>query len=121
MGQVAELGSLGGVASRMGKASQQRKSLTVDGIDYSWEYRHGWGVDWGVGLRGASVAVCLGPTRTRELLVDFPFSAFGVKTPPKSSVLIHHLAAAIRAALSAGWKPESRGKPFRFDVPDAAS
>lgn len=105
----------------MGKDSRKEQTLTVDGIEYSWEYRHGWGVDWGVGLRGASVSVCLRPARTRELIVDFPFSAFGVKTSPKHSVLIRHLAAAIRTALSSGWEPKSRGKEFRFNVSDAAS
>jgi hypothetical protein len=101
---------------RMSKPFRQAETLTVDGIEYSWEYRHGWGVDWGVGLRGASVSVCLRRRRTRELIVDFPFSVFGVKTPPKNSVLIRHLATAIRTALSAGWQPDSRGKPFRFNV-----
>ncbi len=103
----------------MGKASQQRQALTVDGIEYSWENRHGWIFESGVGLRGPSVSVCLQPPRTRELIVDFPFWAFGNKTP-KKTVLVRHLAAAIRAALSAGWEPESRGKPFRINVPDAA-
>ena len=104
----------------MGKTSQQREALTVDGVEYSWERRHGSFFERGVGLRGVSVTVCLLPTQTRELIVDFPYSAFGMETAPKNSVLVRHLAAAIRAALSAGWASESRGKPFRFRLPDAA-
>ena len=104
----------------MGKASQQRETLTVDGIEYSWERRHGSFFESGVGLRGVSVTVCLLPTQTRELIVDFPYSAFGLETAPKDSVLVPHLAAAIQAALSSGWESESRGKPFRFRLPDAA-
>ena len=104
----------------MSKASQQTETLTVDGIEYSWERRHSSFFESGVGLRGLSVTVCLLPTQTRELIVDFPYSAFGMETAPKNSVLVRHLAAAIRAALSAGWESESRGKPFRFCVSDAA-
>ncbi len=103
----------------MAKASQQRETLTVDGIEYTWERRHGSFFETGIGLRGISVAVCLLPTQTRELIVDFPYLAFGMETAPRSSVLVRHLAVAIRAALSAGWGPESRGKPFRFVAPNA--
>ncbi|MGH7973360.1 MAG: hypothetical protein ACREIC_31980 [Limisphaerales bacterium] len=104
----------------MGKPAQKREVLTVDGTEYSWEHRHGCFFETNVGLRGVSVSVCLHPAQTRELIVDFPFSEFGMKTSPKNSVLVRHLTAAIRGALSAGWEPESRGKPFRLSVADAA-
>ncbi len=104
----------------MNKRYGQKKTLVVDDVEYFWEHRHGCFFESGVGLRGISVSVCLQPALTRELIVDFPFSAFGMQTRPKNSILVQHLAAAIRAALSAGWKSDSRGKPFRMNVPDAA-
>jgi hypothetical protein len=101
----------------MGKSSKQLQSVTVHGVEYFWEHRHGWRFDSGVGLCGASVVVCLRPTCTRELIVDFPITTFGQKGKPPNAILAHHLSAIIQSALSAGWDPESRGKAFRFDVP----
>ena len=104
----------------MSKVSQPRETLTVDGIKYSWWLRHGSFFESGDGFRGLSVTVCLLPSQKRELIVDFPYSAFGMETAPKNSVLVRHLAAAIRSALAEGWNSESRGKPFRFCVSDVA-
>lgn len=94
------------------------ETLTVDDNEYVWQYRHGWGVDYGRGIRGVSVSVWLEPGHTRELVVDFPFSTFGVQNPPRKTELVQHLVSAIRSALTAGWVPDSRGKVFRFDAPE---
>ena len=104
--------------TRMAKDSQQNGALTVDGIEYSWECRHGCRFDSGAGLCGPSVLVRLGDTHARGLIIDFPISTFGMKGKPQKAILLRHLTAVIRSALTNGWKPESRGKPFRFNVPD---
>ena len=100
----------------MGKDSKQTGALTVDGIEYFWEFRHASRFDSSVGLCGPSVVVCLRPTHTRDLIIDFPISTFETKGKPRNAVLVRHLTFGIRSALAAGWEPESRGKPFRFDV-----
>jgi hypothetical protein len=74
-------------------------------------------VDWGVGLKGISISVWREPGRTRELIIDFPFAVFGLDRKPKRTDLIAALRPAIKAAIAAGWKPESRGRAFRFQVP----
>ena len=104
----------------MGKDSKKGGTLTVRGAEYFWEYRHSWRFDSGLGLCGPSVVVYLRPTRTRDLIIDFPISTFGMKGKPPNAVLVGHLTSVIRSAFAAGWEPESRGKPFRFNVPDAA-
>ena len=102
----------------MSKDSKQAGAVTVDGIEYSWEFRHASRFDSSVGLCGLSVVVCLRPGETRDLIIDFPITTFDPKGKPPKAVLVHHLASAIRSALAAGWEPESRGKPFRFNVRD---
>jgi hypothetical protein len=104
----------------MGKGWKKSEALTVDGIEYSWEYRHGCRFDSEAGLCGLSVLVRLRPTHTRDLIIDFPISTFGMKGKPQNAILVRHLTTIIRLALANGWKPESRGKPFRFNVPDTA-
>jgi len=104
----------------MSKDSKQQGMVTVDGCEYSWEYRHSSRFDSSVGLCGSSVAVSLRPNRTRDLIIDFPISAFDAKGRPRNAILAGRLAWVVRSALTAGWDPESRGKPFRFNVTDAA-
>ena len=104
----------------MNKDSKQNGTLTVDGVEYSWEYRHSSRFDSAFGLCGPSVAVRLRPNRTRDLIIDFPISAFDTKGKPRNAILVGHLTSVIRSALEAGWDPESRGKPFRFNVTDPA-
>ena len=102
----------------MSKDSKQTGAVTVDGVEYSWEFRHASRFDSSVGLCGLSVVVCLRPDETRDLIIDFPITTFDPKGKPPKAVLVHHLASAIQSALAAGWEPESRGKPFRFNVKD---
>ena len=61
---------------------QPASRVAVDDAEYSWEYRHGWLVDWGSGLKGISVSVALNPGKTRELILDFSFGTFGLERNP---------------------------------------
>jgi hypothetical protein len=105
----------------MSKDSKQSGTLKVEGIEYFWEFRHATRFDSNVGLCGPSVVVCLRPTQTRDLIIDFPYSTFDPKGKPRRAILMHHLTSVIRSALAIGWEPESRGKPFRFNVTDTDS
>jgi hypothetical protein len=102
-----------------GKSENPLQKITVDGNELLWQIRHGWVHDNIVGLKGISISVCLVPGRTRELIIDFPFSAFGRERSPKQKVLLAKLALAIQAAIEGGWDPESRGRAVRYDVPEA--
>src|SRR5689334_19270998 len=94
------------------------EKITIDGEDYFWRFRHGWVLDRG--LKGVSISVWRVPERTRELILDFPFSVFGLHRSPKRTVLVAALPAAVRAAVAAGWQPDSRGRTFRFNLPEAS-
>lgn len=101
----------------MVKSEKSPDKLNIDGDDYFWEVRHGWLVDSGVGIKGISISVWRRPGSTRELVIDFPFSVFGLNRSPKRADLIAALIPAVKAGIAAGWKPDSRGRTFRFKHP----
>lgn len=108
-------GRLRGKAARRGA---QNTLVNVDGTDYVWAQRHGWLV-WGKGIKAVSVSVCLRPTRTRELILDFTLKVDPQDDTPSDARLAQALPAAIRSAQQAGWDPESRGRAFRFEVAES--
>ena len=101
------------------KRESSLQKIVIDGHELLWELRHGWVHDNVVGLKGISISVWHEPGRTRELVIDFPFSAFGRERSPRQKDLIEKLVPAIRAAIEGGWDPESRGRTVRYDVPAA--
>lgn len=95
-------------------------SIEVDGRDYQWDLRREpqWcTVD---GFQGMLVGVCAADAGGREALLQFPAPssraqvARGYRHRPQ--VHRSELEAAIKAALSVGWEPDARGKPFHVDV-----
>ena len=90
-----------------------QNSVTIDGVTYQWELRHGWGAAPGAGYRGVSVSVWARRHQTRELIVDFPFELFG-REPPAAAKLLAAVERAIPEAIAAGWAPDSRGRAMRF-------
>ena len=59
------------------------------------------------------------PGRTRELILDFTMKVGPEDGPPSDGRVVRALAPAIRAALEAGWDPESRGRAFRHEVAES--
>jgi hypothetical protein len=105
----------GKLRGKAGRAGASARTVSVDGTDYAWSYRHGWLV-WGKGLKVISLSVALKPQRTRELILDFTVKV-GAEDPTPGDVRVSRvLENAIRSALEAGWDPESRGRAFRFEV-----
>ena len=92
--------------------------IALDGETYFWRLRHGWVIDQEAGLKGVSISVWREPERTRELIIDFPFSVFAHDRSPSRTALLAALRPAIKAAIAAGWKADSRGRRFRFNLPD---
>jgi hypothetical protein len=82
------------------KADNSPEKISIEVDDYFWQVRHGWLVDSGVGLKGISVSVWRQPGGTRELVIDFPFSVFGLNRSPKRADLIATLIPAIKASRS---------------------
>jgi hypothetical protein len=99
------------------KKVEEYEAITIDGEEFRWEVRHGWAYDVDVGLKGVSVSVWRKPLRTRELILDLPYSFFGQQKAPKANALLPVLREQIPAAIEAGWDPDSRGRTFRFQVP----
>src|ERR1051326_3049542 len=103
------------------KKAEEYEAISIDGEEYRWELRHGGVYDKDDGLKGVSVSVWRKPLRTRELILDLPYSFFGQQKAPKANTLLPVLREHIPAAIEAGWDPDSRGKTFRFRVPDPES
>ena len=105
-------GKLRAKAARAGAAAT---TVSVDGTEYAWSHRHGWLIR-GKGIRAISLSVSLKPERTRELILDLTATVGPEEPVPPEARVLNALADAIRAALEAGWDPESRGRAFRFEV-----
>ena len=107
-------GKLRGTAARKGA---RLTTVSVDGVDYAWSYRHGW-VVWGKGIKAVSLSVSLRPERTRELILDLTVETDEDNVDPPEKRVLAALGPAIRGAIAAGWDPESRGRAFRYEVED---
>jgi hypothetical protein len=105
-------GRLRGKAARRGTAAT---TIRVDGVDYTWAHRHGW-IVWGKGIKALSLSIALRPERTRELILDLTLKVEHGDGPPSEERVLGALEAGIRAALEAGWDPESRGRAFRHEL-----
>jgi hypothetical protein len=108
----------GKLRSKLARGEGGGKLVALDGVDYTWIQRHGW-VVWGKGIKAVSVSVSLRPERTRELILDFSLKVGPEEDTPSEKRLVAALGPAIRAAMEAGWDPESRGRAFRFEIAEA--
>jgi hypothetical protein len=99
------------------KKSTAADKIVIGDEEYFWRFRHGGVVVRGIGLKGLSISVWRKPERTRELILDFPFSQLDENRSLGGKVLLAVLPTAIQSAIDAGWDPDSRGRTFRFNVP----
>ncbi len=98
-------------------------SVDVDGLAYEWELRSEpqWSEsqsrNGSEGWKGMTVALLRTHTQ-REALLEFPPPKRLLKGMQRGRLQISDaiVARGIRAALEAGWEPESRGKPMVFMV-----
>ena len=91
--------------------------VDVDGVQYEWELRSEPRWSEFEGWRGMTVSLLRKNTQ-RGALLEFPAPKRLMKGLPRGRLQISHaiVARGIRAALRAGWEPESRGKPMVFEV-----
>jgi len=92
-------------------------TVEVDGLQYDWELRREPRWADAEGWKGMSVALLQKDTQ-REALLEFPPPKRLMKGLQRGRLQISDaiVARGIRAALLAGWEPESRGKPMVFMV-----
>jgi len=89
-------------------------SLEVDGFALRWSLRseQQWSADGNhIGLR---LSVERADETRRELILEYPFREMPGGKTERPDIDQHILAADIRRAMEAGWKPKSRGRPFVF-------
>lgn len=75
------------------------------------------------GWKGLAISVERADVRGRQLLIELPFSANERRSTPqrqRPNVSDAELRVHIAEAIDAGWKPESRGKPFLLEVANDA-
>jgi hypothetical protein len=95
-----------------------RNSVAIGTETYQWELRHGWGTNAEGENRGPSYSVWRLRHQTRELILDLPYSLFLQKAPDPEK-LEEALQKSIAYAIDCGFNPDSRGRRFRIEVPDA--
>lgn len=91
--------------------------VEVDGFPYEWELRSEPQWNESEGWKGMTIALQRKDTQ-RGALLEFPPPKRLLKGMQRGRLQISDAIAArgIRAALEAGWEPESRGKPMVFMV-----
>jgi hypothetical protein len=92
-------------------------TVDVEGLTYEWEVRREPQWSESEGWQGMTVALLQKDTQ-RGALLEFPPPKRLLKGLQRGRLQINDaiLARGIRAALAAGWDPESRGKPMWFMV-----
>jgi hypothetical protein len=104
-----------------------QSSLTIDGIPLIWRLHREQ--NWTTDEKAVGLAIqvqVVGLVR-RELYLEYPvvrkqkngYSAPALTTRPP--IAAAKVADHIREAIAAGWDPESRGKPFVYDVAELPS
>ncbi|MGQ3287759.1 hypothetical protein [Sphingopyxis sp.] len=92
-------------------------TVQIDGVKYDWELLSEPQLSSSEGWRGMRVALRQ-RDMPREAVLEFPTPKRLLKGLPKGRSHINDAIAlrGVRAALSAGWDPASRGKPIVFMV-----
>jgi hypothetical protein len=95
-------------------------TIEVDGREYEWELRREPQWCTADGWQGMLIGVRKANEAGREALLQFPrpkgvaLRARGPRHRPQ--VHRSELAQAIKTALTAGWEPDTKGKPFHFEI-----
>jgi hypothetical protein len=104
-----------------------QSAVTIDGVPLVWQLHReqNWSADQNPTGMAIHVRV-VGPVR-RELYLEYPpirkesngmvGPVMTVRIPISAAKVAEH----IREAMAAGWDPESRGKPFVYDVAELPS
>ena len=104
-----------------------QSAVTIDGFSMAWELHReqNWSADQNPTGMAIHVRV-VGPVR-RELYLEYPAvrkqsdGEDGTVQTLWLPISAPKVAGHIREAMAAGWDPESRGKPFVYEVAELPS
>lgn len=101
----------------MAKSQISAGSVVVDGVPYDWRLQREPHQSDDEGWKGMTIAL-LQQDAKREALMEFPPPKRLLKGLPRGRLQLDDatISRCVRAALSAGWEPMSRGKPVQFMV-----
>jgi hypothetical protein len=103
-----------------------QSAMTIDGVPLIWRLHREQQASTEDGWKGLAIHVTVAEGVRRELHLEYPV----VKTqkvgftridPRRPTILAAKVEAHIRAAMEAGWDPESRGKAFVYEVEELPS
>ncbi|MEG8038599.1 hypothetical protein QP166_04280 [Sphingomonas sp. LR60] len=101
----------------MSKSQSTGGTVTVDDITYQWQLEREPHLSDDDGWKGMTIAL-LQRDAKRQAWVEFPAPKRLLKGLPRGRLQLDDatISRCVRAALSAGWEPMSRGKPVVFMV-----
>lgn len=96
----------------MSKSRSNTGAVAVDGVTYDWHLQREPHQSDDEGWKGMTIAL-LQQDAKREALVEFPPPKRLLKGLPRGRLQLDDatIGRCVRAALSAGWEPMSRGRP----------
>lgn len=101
----------------MSKSQSNSGTVDVDGATYDWHLRSEPHLSDDDGWKGMTISLLLRGAK-REAWMEFPPPKRLLKGLPRGRLQLDDatITRCVRAALSAGWEPEARGKPVTFMV-----
>ena len=90
-------------------------SFTLGPDHFTWSVKHYAGeFSADTNFRGITARVCLTAAKSRELVIEFDPRDYPLKRPASSQSFEARIQEYTQQAIDAGWRPDSRGKPFRW-------
>ena len=104
-------------ADDMSNSRGNAGTVDVDGVSYDWHLHSEPHLSDDEGWKGMTISV-LQQDSKREALLEFPPPKRLMKGLPRGRLQLDDatISRCVRAAMSAGWEPMSRGRPMVFTV-----
>ncbi|MCP3734301.1 hypothetical protein M9979_05340 [Sphingomonas sp. RP10(2022)] len=101
----------------MAKSRSTAGTVDVDGVTYDWHLQREPHLSDDEGWKGMTISL-LQQDAKRAALLEFPPPKRLLKGMPRGRLQLDDatISRCVRAALSAGWEPLSRGKPMVITV-----
>jgi hypothetical protein len=95
--------------------------MAIDGFSLIWRLHREQQLCTADGWKGVAIHVRVAEGAHRELFLEYPTVTtqkvgFTRIDPARPAILTMKVEAHVRQAIAAGWDPESRGKPFVYQV-----
>lgn len=90
-------------------------TFTLGADTFTWLSKHYSGeVSPDSNFRGLSARVCLADAKCRELVIEFDAHDYPLNRPASVPQFAARIKEYTQKAIDAGWRPDSRGKPYRL-------